>query len=80
VEFYEAQVRDVLELTRAAGHGFRLDATEKRLIVMVEMSERLFAKALSSPEQTKREIESELLARLGIEAEVQFVQPTSPQP
>jgi phenylacetate-coenzyme A ligase PaaK-like adenylate-forming protein len=52
-----------------------LEAGERRLIVRIEMSERLFAKALASPAESKREIESEIFARLGIEAEVQYVQP-----
>lgn len=74
-EFYESQVAQVLEQTRAAGHEFRLEAADRRLIVMLTMSERLFATTLPSPAQTKREIESEILARLGVESEVQFVQP-----
>lgn len=79
-EFYECQVAGVLEQTRAAGHAFRLEATERRLIVMVAMSEHLFAATLSSPAESKREIESEILARLGIESEVQFVQPQASLP
>ncbi len=74
-EFYECQVAEVLNQTRAAGHAFRLESAERRLIVMVEISEDLFATNLSSPAQIKREVESELLARLGLESEVQFVQP-----
>ncbi len=75
IEFYERQVVEVLEQTRAAGHTLRLEATDRRLIVKVEMSERLFAEAISSPAEMKREIESEILARLGIESDAQFVQP-----
>jgi phenylacetate-CoA ligase len=75
IEFYESQVAEVLEQTRAAGHTFRLEAADRRLIVMLTMSERLFATTLPSPAAAKREIESEILARLGVESEVQFVQP-----
>lgn len=75
IEFYARQVSEVLEQTRAAGNAIRLEAGERRLIVRIEMSERLFAKALTSPAESKREIESEIFARLGIEAEVQYVQP-----
>jgi phenylacetate-CoA ligase len=75
IEFYAGQISEVLEQTRAAGNAIRLEAGERRLTVMVEMSERLFATALTSPAESKREIESEIFARLGIEAEVQYVQP-----
>jgi phenylacetate-CoA ligase len=74
-EFYEGQVGQVLGQTRAAGHTFRLEATERRLVILIAMSEQLFASTLSSPAETKREIESEILVRLGVESEVQFVQP-----
>lgn len=74
-EFYECQVTEVLQQTRAAGCFFRLEATERRLIVMISMSEELFAATLSSPADTERKIESEILARLGVESEVQFMQP-----
>ena len=75
VEFYERQLADVLEQTRAAGNAFRLEIGERRLEVKIEMSERLFAKALASPAESKREIESEIYTRLGIESEVQYLQP-----
>jgi phenylacetate-CoA ligase len=74
-EFYERQVAEVLEQTRAAGHGFRLDISDRRLVIVIEMSERLFANTISTPGEPPRDIESEVLSRLGIEAEVQFVQP-----
>jgi len=75
IEFYTREVSEVLEQTRAAGNAIRLEAGERRLVVNVEMSERLFAKALTSPAESKREIESEIFTRLGIEAEVRYVQP-----
>jgi hypothetical protein len=51
--------------------------TEPRLRVAVEMSEHLFANTISSAETPQRELESEILARLGIEAEVRFVEPAA---
>ena len=42
------------------------------------MSEDLFANTVSSTEDPKREVESEILARLGLEAEVRFVEPSAP--
>lgn len=78
-EFYNRQIAEVLEQTPAAGHAFRLEFSDRRLVVNVEMSERLFANTISSPGDAPRKMESELLDRLGIEAEVQFVQPASPR-
>jgi phenylacetate-CoA ligase len=73
--FYEAQVADVLAQTRAAGHRFHLEVTERQLRVAIELSESLFAGAISPPQDPRRDIESELLARLGVEAEVRWIEP-----
>lgn len=74
-EFYEEQIAQVLAQTRAAGQKFQIEATEEHLMVAVEISEDIFAKTLSSTENPRREIEMELLGRLGLEAEVRFVEP-----
>jgi hypothetical protein len=42
--------------------------------VSVEMTQQLFASTMATAGDPKREIESEILARLGIEAEVNFVE------
>ena len=76
--FYEAQVAEVLAQTRAAGARFQLEASERRLVVAIEISEALFAGAISPPQDPRREIESELLARLGVEAEVRWTEPQPP--
>ena len=68
----------MLAQTRAAGNLIGLQPSERRLVVGVEMSESLFADTVASPAEAKREIESEILARLGIESEVQFMQRPSP--
>jgi phenylacetate-CoA ligase len=75
---YEGQVAEVLAHTRAAGHRFDLEVSDRRLRLAVEMSEALFANTVSSTQDPKREIESELLAHLGIEAEVRFIEPQQP--
>ena len=74
-EFYEEQVAEVLAQTRAAGHRFQLAADARRLHVAIEMSENLFANTVSTAEDPKHQVESEILARLGLEAEVGFVEP-----
>ena len=73
--FYEAQVADVLAKTRAAGLRFHLEASERQLQVAIEISEDFFAAAISPAQNPKRDFESELLARLGVAAEVRFIEP-----
>jgi phenylacetate-CoA ligase len=78
ITFYEAQVAEVLAKTRAAGLPFQLEATERQLKVAIEISEALFAGTISAAQDPKREIESELLARLGVESDVRFIEPKPP--
>ena len=44
----------------------------------IEISEALFAGAISTAQDPKRDMESELLARLGLEAEVRWTEPQPP--
>jgi phenylacetate-CoA ligase len=75
ISFYEAQIVETLAQTRAAGHRFQLEISDRQLLLAIEISESLFAKTLSSAENPKRQIELELLGRLGLPAEVRFVEP-----
>lgn len=75
-ELYDGQIAEVLEQTPAAGHTFHVDTSNQRLVVDIEMSERLFADTVSSPGgHTLNIIQTEMHARLGLEVEVHFVQP-----
>ena len=76
--FYEAQVAEVLAQTPAASHRFHLEATDRQLRVHIELSEKLFAGSMWPTHDPRRQIESELLARLGAEAEVRYIQPQLP--
>jgi len=81
ITFYEAQVAELLAKTRAAELRFHLTASERQLQVALEISEDFFAGAMAPTRDPKRDIESELLARLGVEAEVRYIEPQpSPQP
>ena len=73
--FYAGQIGDILARTRAAGHRFRIEPSERRLNIAIELSERLFAGTMYPGDSPQREIESEVLTRLGIAAEVRFVEP-----
>jgi len=74
---YEGQITEVLARTKAAGQPFTLTVSERRILVAIEISDDLFADAVGLIENLKREIESDFLARLGIEADVRFVSPRS---
>ncbi len=72
--FYSPQIAGMLTQTRAAGHRFLIEPSEEHLRIAIEISKDLFAGTLSGAENPRRDIESELSARLGIEAEVRFVE------
>jgi phenylacetate-CoA ligase len=74
---YESQIAGVLARTKAAGRPFTFAVFERRIVVAVEISDDLFADAVGLIEEQTREIESEFLARLGIEADVRFISPWS---
>jgi phenylacetate-CoA ligase len=74
---YEGQIAGVLARTKAAGRPFTVTVSERRIVVSVEISDELFADAVGLIEELTREIESEFLARLGIEADVRFISPWS---
>jgi phenylacetate-coenzyme A ligase PaaK-like adenylate-forming protein len=74
---YEGQIAEVLTRTKAAGQPFTVAVSERHIVVSVEISDDLFADAVGLIEELTREIESEFLARLGIEADVRFVSPWS---
>ena len=75
ISFYETQVAEVLAQTRAAGLRFHLTPSERQLQIALEISEDYFASAMGPADDPKRSIEAELLARLGLPAEVRYVEP-----
>ncbi len=77
ISFYETQVAEVLAQTRAAGLRFHLTPSERQLQIALEISEDYFASAMWPADDPKRSIEAELLARLGLPAEVRYVEPRS---
>ena len=77
--FYETQVAEVLQQTRAAGHEFTFKVAERRILVSIVMTEDLFSDMMWPLENLARDVESEFYARLGIEAEVTFSSSRDPQ-
>jgi phenylacetate-CoA ligase len=72
--FYGSQITEILSHTRAAGHRFHIEATEDQLCVAVEISEALFSGTLNASHNPERDIQSEVSARLGLEAKVRLVE------
>lgn len=72
---YEPQIAEVLSRSRAAGHPFTFDASERRLIVSIEVTESLVSDMMWQMVDWRREIEEQFLIHLGVEAEVRFVSP-----
>jgi len=72
---YERQVAGVLAQTEAAGRPFQIEVSERHIVVRIEISADLFSDTIWVVERLTRTIESEFLARLGIEAKVVFTNP-----
>jgi phenylacetate-CoA ligase len=77
IPLYQGQIAEVLARTKAAGQPFTVTVSERRIVVSVEISDDLFDDTVGLIEELTREIESEFLARLGIEADVRFIPPRS---
>ena len=72
---YAAQIAGVLAQTRAAGYPFHLDISERHVRVSLEITPDVFVDTMRALADLKYEIQSEFLARLGIEVKVQYVEP-----
>ncbi len=70
---YKNQIAEVLALTKAVGHPFQVEVHEGRVVILITMTESLFTDMIWPLENLRHQIESEFPARLGIEAEVRFV-------
>lgn len=75
---YQGQIAEVLAQTKAAGHPFKVTVSERRILLAIEMSDDLFSDTVWHIENLQREIESEFVTRLGIEAKVRFVEAPRP--
>ncbi|MEI7728799.1 MAG: hypothetical protein WCO56_04475 [Verrucomicrobiota bacterium] len=71
---YEQQVGEVLAQSGVAGCAFRCEFQERRILIHVQMTEQLFADVIWPIERLRRQVEVEILNRLGVEAQVSFMQ------
>jgi phenylacetate-CoA ligase len=76
---YAAQIAGVLAQTRAAGYPFHVDISERHLHVSIEITPDVFVDTMRALADLKYEIQSEFLARLGIEVKVQYIESRSPR-
>lgn len=74
---YKSQINVVLEQTPVSGRPFSVEVCEGHILVLIEMTEGLFSDMIWPIENMQRQIESEFMSRLGIQAEVRFC--THPQ-
>ena len=72
---YESQIADVLHKTRAGKQPFRLDISERHVAIAIEMSEEFFGDQMRMLADLREEIQTEILSRLGVSAEVRYVAP-----
>ena len=72
---YPAQIAAVLARTRAGSRPFHLEVSERGIVVALEVTKDLFADTMKTMEALKREIQSEFLSRLGVQADVRYVSP-----
>ena len=70
---YEAQIAQVLAKTRAAGQPFRLDISERGVVIDIAVSREFFGDQMRILANLRIEIEAEFQARLGIRAKVHYV-------
>lgn len=74
---YEEQIREVLNHTSVAGHHVEIEVTDRRLVLKLAVSGRIFDDLIRTLETVRLEVESEFFSRLGVEATVKLVSPTS---
>ena len=66
---------DRLAQTKAAGHQFTLEFSEREVSIAICVSAKLFPDTVRKMAELKQEIESECFSGLGIRAEVAFMSP-----
>lgn len=71
---HKQQIVEVLQQTPIAGHPFRIEVQERGILLLVEMTEDLLADTMWPIVGLQRQLQSEFLTRLGINAEVRFIE------
>jgi len=74
---YPSQIAEALSQTAVAGRPFHAEVLERHLVIHLLMTPEFFSDTIWVLEKIKRQIQSDFLTRLGIEASVRFVEPRS---
>ena len=69
-------MEEVLAETRAGTQAFTVEAMDELLIVSIEVTKDIFTDTVRNLDDLMQEVKSELLARLGVEAEVRLTEPS----
>lgn len=77
---YPKQIAAVLERTRGAGQPFHIEISERRAAVFMKVTPAIFDDTIRSLMSLQQSIEQEFIERLGIEAEVHFVESLPSRP
>ncbi len=72
---YTSQIAEVLSHTKAAGTPFKLDISERGIVVSLKISDALFPDIMGELASLREDVEREFAARLGIRAEVRYLEP-----
>lgn len=73
VPVYQEQIAEVLSHTGAAGQAFEVQIAERRIVIGIEVTLAIFSDTMRDLDELRASIISEMFARLGIEAEVRFL-------
>jgi phenylacetate-CoA ligase len=76
---YPEQISDVLAHTRAVGHRFRTEISERGIVIYLGMTGALMGDTIRSLQGLEQIVKWEFHERLGIDAEVRYVEPRSLQ-
>jgi phenylacetate-CoA ligase len=71
---YRSQITQLFAHTGVAGNKFSVEVLESRLTIKIQLTENIFSDMMWPLIKLQRELELEFLDRLGIPAEVRFVQ------
>ena len=72
---YTSQIAEVLTHTRAAGTPFRVEISERGIVIGLRVTEELFPDVMADLVKLQQHVEREFATRLGIHAEVRYLEP-----
>ena len=74
ITLYAPQIAEVLSHTRASGMPFKLDVSERGITIGLKVSDNFFPDIMGDLVELQQEVEREFATRLGIHAEVHYLE------